>query len=97
MRSKPAVLDTFKNSKIVNKTKISIITKTAKAIPILWYIKNSGLQHKFRANCVKNIIYPQILFSELFLTEYKTNEIKIVIYKIVHAGANTAAGGVRGG
>ena len=38
-----------------------------------------------------------VLFSKVFALITKINDTNIIVYKIVHAGANTHAGGVKDG
>ena len=81
---------------MVSSTKISSNTTIKSASGIFLSIKNAGDHAKFNNNWMVKNIYPQLLSLPFAVTNSK-KEIKIVIYKKAHAGANIQFGGANEG
>ena len=81
----------------MSKTKISRAIISIKARAGLLRIKNDGVQRIFKITCKMKYVYPIIFDFLVLVTVNKSKAAKIVMYKNIHAGANTQTGGVNAG
>ena len=81
----------------MSKTKISRAIISIKARVGLFRIKNDGVQRIFKTACIIKYVYPKTFDLLVLVTVKRSRAVKIVIYKNIHAGANTHGGGVSAG
>lgn len=59
--------------------------------------KNTGVHAKFKSICMIKNVKGKIFFLLIPSRKKKNKETAIIIYKIVHTGAKSQSGGLKGG